>query len=33
VIHINVKGDFGGRVLSQHVQGYLVVEMSDLNCS
>lgn len=33
VIHINVKGDFGGRVLSQHVQGYLVVDMSDLGCS
>jgi hypothetical protein len=32
VIHVNVKGDFQGRVLSQHVQGYLLVEAGDIHC-
>lgn len=32
VVHINVKGEFGGRTISQHVQGYVVVELSDVSC-
>ncbi len=32
VVHINVKGDFGGRVISQHIQGYVVVGMGDVDC-
>jgi hypothetical protein len=32
VVHINVRGDFGGRVISQHIQGYVIVSQSDLGC-
>jgi hypothetical protein len=32
VVHVNIKGEFNGRVISQRLQGYVVVSMSDLNC-
>jgi hypothetical protein len=32
VVHVNVKGEYGGRVISQHIQGYLIVGMGDVGC-
>ncbi len=32
-VYINVKADVDGRVLSQHLQGYVIASQSDLKCS
>ncbi len=32
-VHVNVKADIGGRIVSQQVQGYVVAGQSDLGCT